>query len=166
MTIFSWKGPIDTVMTRWIRLNITRRSLQGGFMGHGTADRLCTGLGGRQRLSFLPVRPRKSGSSPGRFDLQAFPLHAGDAGRLFTLLQYRTHASIFDLPTGETWSPENADAKYGGMLTLKEGLAESVNCVSAYLDEAIRSSGHDRDLPEDGYLRPDRRGTCDLPGYT
>jgi penicillin-binding protein 1A len=39
----------------------------------------------------------------------------------------------FDLPTGDQWSPENADNKYGGMLTLKEGLAESVNCVSAYL---------------------------------
>jgi len=40
---------------------------------------------------------------------------------------------VFDLGTGEKWSPENADAKYGGMLTLKEGLAESVNCVSAFL---------------------------------
>jgi penicillin-binding protein 1A len=39
----------------------------------------------------------------------------------------------FDLPSGEKWSPENADAKYGGMLTLKQGLAESVNCISAYL---------------------------------
>jgi penicillin-binding protein 1A len=31
------------------------------------------------------------------------------------------------------WSPENSDGKYGGMLTLKEALAESVNSISAYL---------------------------------
>ena len=36
-------------------------------------------------------------------------------------------------PPQEPWSPENADGKYGGMLTLKYALAESVNCVSAFL---------------------------------
>jgi penicillin-binding protein 1A len=39
----------------------------------------------------------------------------------------------FDLPTGEIWSPKNSNEEYGGMLTLKQGLAESVNCISAYL---------------------------------
>jgi penicillin-binding protein 1A len=38
------------------------------------------------------------------------------------------------MPAGQPpWSPENSDNKYGGMLTLKEALANSVNCVSAYL---------------------------------
>src|SRR6185295_19397096 len=37
------------------------------------------------------------------------------------------------LVTGETWTPKNADGEYGGMLTLKDALAESVNCISAYL---------------------------------
>jgi penicillin-binding protein 1A len=31
------------------------------------------------------------------------------------------------------WSPDNSDNKYGGMLTLFQGLAGSVNTVSAYL---------------------------------
>jgi penicillin-binding protein 1A len=47
----------------------------------------------------------------------------------------------FDLPTGDQWSPENADGKYGGMLTLKEGLAESVNCISAYLMKQFGPQG-------------------------
>ena len=39
-----------------------------------------------------------------------------------------------DLPGGQpAWSPENSDGKYGGILTLKQGLAESVNSISAYL---------------------------------
>lgn len=31
------------------------------------------------------------------------------------------------------WTPKNSDAKYGGMLTLKQALANSVNSVTAYL---------------------------------
>jgi penicillin-binding protein 1A len=34
---------------------------------------------------------------------------------------------------GQPWTPSNSDGKYGGMLSLKEALANSVNCVSAYL---------------------------------
>jgi penicillin-binding protein 1A len=33
----------------------------------------------------------------------------------------------------EDWTPHNSDNKYGGMLTLKQGLANSVNCITAYL---------------------------------
>jgi Membrane carboxypeptidase (penicillin-binding protein) len=35
------------------------------------------------------------------------------------------------------WRPENANLKYGGMLTLKEGLAGSVNTVSARLIDMV-----------------------------
>jgi penicillin-binding protein 1A len=39
----------------------------------------------------------------------------------------------FELPEGGTWSPRNSDGKYGGMVTLKRGLALSINTVSAYI---------------------------------
>jgi penicillin-binding protein 1A len=35
--------------------------------------------------------------------------------------------------TGEDWTPQNSDSKYGGMISLKDALANSVNTVSAYL---------------------------------
>jgi penicillin-binding protein 1A len=37
----------------------------------------------------------------------------------------------FDLPEGGTWTPKNSDGKYGGMMTLKKGLALSVNTITA-----------------------------------
>jgi penicillin-binding protein 1A len=37
----------------------------------------------------------------------------------------------------QNWSPDNSDNKYGGMLTLYQGLANSVNCISAYLMKQI-----------------------------
>jgi penicillin-binding protein 1A len=42
---------------------------------------------------------------------------------------------MFDLM--EDWCPENSDRKYGGMLTLKKGLATSTNTVTAYLMKQI-----------------------------
>jgi penicillin-binding protein 1A len=38
-----------------------------------------------------------------------------------------------EIPGQKAWTPKNADGKYGGMLSLKEALANSVNCISAYL---------------------------------
>src|SRR6185369_9328867 len=39
----------------------------------------------------------------------------------------------FPLPDGTVWSPKNSDAKYGGMMTLKKGLATSTNTITAYV---------------------------------
>jgi penicillin-binding protein 1A len=40
----------------------------------------------------------------------------------------------FDMPPGQPdWCPENSDAKYGGMITLKYALANSVNTATAWL---------------------------------
>ena len=37
----------------------------------------------------------------------------------------------------QDWTPHNSDGKYGGTMTLREGLANSVNCVTAYLMHEI-----------------------------
>ncbi len=37
----------------------------------------------------------------------------------------------------EDWTPKNSDGKYGGMLTLRKALANSINCVTAYLMHEI-----------------------------
>jgi penicillin-binding protein 1A len=37
----------------------------------------------------------------------------------------------------QDWTPHNSDGKYGGTLTLKKALANSVNCVTAYLMHEI-----------------------------
>jgi len=61
---------------------------------------------------------------------------------LYTLAMQEGYSPCFKVPNVRVtipipgqpdWSPSNSDGKYGGMLTLKEALAESVNSVSAYL---------------------------------
>ena len=48
----------------------------------------------------------------------------------------------YTIPTGkygliQDWTPENSDNKYGGMLTIKEALAGSVNTISARLIDMV-----------------------------
>jgi penicillin-binding protein 1A len=62
---------------------------------------------------------------------------------LYTLAMQEGYSPCYKVPNVQVsidmpppqppWRPENADGKYGGMMTLKYGLAESVNCLSAYL---------------------------------
>jgi penicillin-binding protein 1A len=61
---------------------------------------------------------------------------------LYTLAMQEGYSPCYEVPNvpvtiidkaGVAWTPSNSDGKYGGMLSLKEALANSVNCVSAYL---------------------------------
>ena len=133
MTIFSWKGPIDTVMTPLDSVKYHKKILQGGFMAMEPQTGYVRAWVGGNDYRFFKYDHVKAGRRQVGSTFKPF---------LYTLAMQEGYSPCykvpnarvyFDLPTGETWSPENADAKYGGMLTLKEGLAESVNCVSAYL---------------------------------
>ena len=95
-------------------------------------------------LPLFQIRSRK-GRKSGRSDLHSKPfLYTGDAGRSSPCYKVPNVRVTIELPDGQPpWSPENSDGKYGGILTLKQGLAESVNTISAYL-WTIRSTGFDR----------------------
>lgn len=61
---------------------------------------------------------------------------------LYTLAMQEGYSPCYEVPNvpvtimgqdGVEWTPSNSDGKYGGMLSLKEALAGSINCISAYL---------------------------------
>lgn len=133
MKIFSWKGEIDTVMSPMDSIKYHKKVLQSGFMALEPQTGFVKAWVGGNDYRFFKYDHVKEGKRQVGSTFKPF---------LYTLAMQEGYSPCykvpnvrvyFDLPTGETWSPENADAKYGGMLTLKEGLAESVNCVSAYL---------------------------------
>lgn len=133
LTVFSWKGPIDTVMSPLDSVKYHKKILQGGFMAMEPQTGYVRAWVGGNDYRFFQYDHVKEGRRQVGSTFKPF---------LYTLAMQEGYSPCFkvpntrvyfDLPTGETWSPENADAKYGGILTLKEGLAESVNSVSAYL---------------------------------
>src|SRR5690625_6514301 len=57
------------------------------------------------------------------------------AFELFSNTIYTIEAGKYGLL--KPWTPKNAGDKYGGMLTLKEALAQSVNTISARLMDRV-----------------------------
>ena len=133
MTLFSWKGDIDTVISPMDSIKYFKKMLQMGFMSmEPHTGHIKAWVGGNDYRFFqydhVKEGKRQVGSTFKPF-LYTLALQEGYSP-CYKIPNIRVN---FDLPEGGTWSPVNADDKYGGMLTLKEGLAESVNCISAYL---------------------------------
>lgn len=133
MTIFSWRGDIDTLLSPMDSIRYFKKILQCGFMSMEPKTGLVRAWVGGTDYRYFKYDHVKEGKRQVGSTFKPF---------LYTLAMQEGYSPCykipnvrvtFDLPSGEQWSPENADAKYGGMLTLKEGLAESVNCISAYL---------------------------------
>jgi penicillin-binding protein 1A len=68
----------------------------------------------------------------------------------------------------EDWTPKNSDNKYGGMLTLKKALANSINAVTAYLmheigPESVVKLVHTMGIKSDIPIQPSiALGTADI----
>ena len=134
MTLFSWKGDIDTVMTPMDSIKYYKKILQSGFMSMephtGYVRAWVGGLDYRYfKYDHVKMGTRQVGSTFKPF--------------LYTVAMQEGYSPCYKVPNVRVtiplpppqpaWSPENSDGKYGGMLTLKYALAESVNSVSAYL---------------------------------
>ena len=133
MTIFTWNGEVDTVLSPLDSLKYYKKFLQAGFMSMDPISGYVKAWVGGDDYRYFKYDHVKAGRRQVGSTFKPF---------LYTLAMQEGYSPCyripnvrvtFDLPTGEQWSPENADGKYGGMLTLKQGLAESVNCISAYL---------------------------------
>ena len=133
MTIFSWRGDIDTLLSPMDSIRYFKKILQCGFMSMEPKTGLVRAWVGGTDYRYFKYDHVKEGRRQVGSTFKPF---------LYTLAMQEGYSPCykipnvrvtFDLPSGEQWSPENSDATYGGMLTLKEGLAESVNCISAYL---------------------------------
>ncbi len=134
MTIFSWKGPIDTTLTPMDSIKYYKKMLQCGFMSMEPQTGYIRAWVGGNDYRFFKYDHVKEGKRQVGSTFKPF---------LYTLAMQEGYSPCYkvpnvrvtiELPGGQpAWSPENADGKYGGILTLKQGLAESVNSISAYL---------------------------------
>lgn len=140
MRIFSWQGDKDTLMSPWDSIRYHRMILQNGFVALDPASgnvRVWVGgvnykyfqydhvnvntkrqIGSTFKPFVYLAAIREKGYSP-CYEVPNEPVtfEAGDP---------RFHLQ-------DDWTPHNSDNKYGGTLNLKQGLANSVNTITAYL---------------------------------
>jgi penicillin-binding protein 1A len=131
--LFSWKGEFDTIITPWDSMRYCKYFLQTGFMSmEPSTGYIRAWVGGIDYRNFkydhVKQGKRQVGST-----FKPFVYTLAMQEQWSPCYQVPNIPVTFDLPEGGTWTPKNSDAKYGGMMTLKKGLALSVNSVTAYV---------------------------------
>ena len=131
--LFSWKGEFDTIITPWDSMRYCKYFLQTGFMSmEPSTGYIRAWVGGINYRNFKYDHVRQGKRQVGS-TFKPFVYTLAMQEQWSPCYQVPNIPVTFDLPEGGTWSPKNSDAKYGGMMTLKKGLALSVNSITAYV---------------------------------
>lgn len=138
MTIFSWKGEIDTLMSPRDSIRYYKFFIQSGMMSmdprNGHVKAYVGGINYKHfKYDHVSVGKRQVGSTFKPF--------------LYALAMQEGYSPCFEVPNvpvvfekeewglpEKDWVPKNSDDKYEGMLlNMKFGLANSINTVTAYI---------------------------------
>ncbi|WP_159801259.1 penicillin-binding protein 1A [Flavobacterium sp. MK4S-17] len=137
MTVFTWKGDRDTIMTPMDSIRYYKHFLQTGVMSmEPQTGHIKAWVGGINHKHFqydhVAQGARQVGSTfkPFVYATAIEQLHYSPCDSILD--------SPFSMPKGRygidaDWHPQNSNGKYAGMVTLKYALAHSINTVSAIL---------------------------------
>lgn len=140
MKIFTWNGDKDTVMSPRDSIRYHRMILQSGFLAMEPESGYIRAWAGGDNYKYFQYdhvninTKRQIGSTFKPFVYTA-------------AIREKGYSPCYEVPNEPVtfektdprfhlqsdWTPHNSDNKYGGTLNLKQGLANSVNCVTAYL---------------------------------
>jgi penicillin-binding protein 1A len=137
MTVFTWKGERDTIMTPLDSIRYYKHFLQSGLMAmEPQTGSIKAWVGGINYKYFqydhVGQGARQVGSTfkPFVYATAIEQLGMSPCDTIldgpFMIRKGRHHVT-------EDWEPRNSDNKYRGMVTLKQGLANSINIISAKL---------------------------------
>ncbi|PWB28402.1 penicillin-binding protein 1A [Flavobacterium sp. HTF] len=137
MTIFTWKGERDTIMTPMDSIRYYKHFLQSGLMAmEPQTGNIKAWVGGINYKYFqydhVGQGARQVGSTfkPFVYATAIEQLNMSPCDSIldgpFMIHKGRHHVTA-------DWEPRNSDNRYRGMVTLKQGLANSINTVSAKL---------------------------------
>jgi penicillin-binding protein 1A len=135
MTVFTWAGDRDTVMTPIDSIKYYKWYLRSSFMSMDPhTGHIKAWVGGPDYRYFkydqVKTGKRQVGST-------FKPL-------VYTVAMDNGWSPCFEAPNlpivfedFDNWSPKNSDGKDGGMMTLRMGLANSVNLITAYMMKQV-----------------------------
>lgn len=136
MTIFSYHGDVDTVMSPYDSLRYYKCILQTGFMAMDpTTGYILAWVGGINHHYFQYDHVNEESKRQVGSTIKPILYTVAVDNGFSPCMQVPNERVVFE--DYQNWSPENVDGKYGDTLSLFQGLAMSVNCVSAYLMKQI-----------------------------
>ncbi len=169
MTVFTYHGDIDTVMTPMDSIRYYKSFLRAGFMSMdpktGAVKAYAGGLDfAHFQYDMVTGGRRQVGSTIKPF-LYALAMENG-----FSPCDLAPNVQRTYMVAGAPWTPRNASHnRYGQMVTLKWGLAQSNNWISAYLMSKLNPSAFVQLIHQFGVANPNIHpsmslclGTCDI----
>jgi penicillin-binding protein 1A len=141
MKVFSWKGDRDTILSPIDSILYYKHFLRSGLVSIAPqTGHIKAWVGGINNKHFkydaVAQQKRQVGSTfkPFVYATAINQLRLSPCDKLPNT-PYTIPKGKYGIP--EAWTPENSNKKYGGMLTLKDGLAGSVNTMSARLIDKV-----------------------------
>ncbi|KUO67675.1 MAG: penicillin-binding protein [Lutibacter sp. BRH_c52] len=161
MSVFSYKGEIDTIMSPYDSIKYYKHILRSGLMSvEPQTGHVKAWVGGVNYKHFqfdaVKQQKRQVGSTFKPF------VYAAAINQLKLSPCYKlpnTPYTILKEKYGmaQDWTPKNSDNKYGGELTLKKALANSINVITVKLIDMVhpktvvnlaQSVGIESEIPE------------------
>ncbi|MCK4561520.1 MAG: transglycosylase domain-containing protein [Flavobacteriaceae bacterium] len=177
MKIFSWKGDIDTIMTPYDSIRYTKYILQSGLLSTDPQTGHVKAWVGGINYKHFQYDHVKQGKRQVGSTFKPF-VYATAINQLGLSPCDEYPNTPYTIPKGkyglqEDWTPRNSGGEkdYGGMKTLKNALANSVNVITANLIDQTtpqnvvrlaKSLGIESDIPEVPSIA---LGTIDLSLY-
>ena len=140
MTVFSWDGEIDTLMSPLDSLKYYKHFLQTGMMSMDPhSGHIKAWVGGINHKYFKYDHVRQGKRQPGS-TFKPFVYGAAIEYGYPPCYELVDASPTFQVPGDPpTWSPKNSDGSYGNgeKMTIRQGMAQSVNSVTAQLMQQI-----------------------------
>ena len=155
MTVFTYHGDIDTLMSPLDSIRYYKGFLRSGFMSMDPKTGAVKAyVGGLDYPHFMydmvSLGRRQVGSTIKPF-LYSLAMENG-----FTPCDYAPNRQQTYIVAGRPWTPRNVShARYGQMVPLKWGLAQSNNWISAYLMSKLNPNQFVQILHDFGIHNPD-----------
>lgn len=134
MTVFSWQGEKDTIMTPMDSIRYYKSFLRAGFMSMDPINGHVKAYVGGPDYTHFQYDMAMTGRRQVGSTIKPYLYTLAMENNFSPCDQVRHVEQTLIDENGIPWSPRNANSKrYGEMVTLKWGLANSDNWVSAYL---------------------------------
>ncbi|UII28497.1 transglycosylase domain-containing protein [Fulvivirga maritima] len=139
MTVFSWGGEKDTLMSPLDSINYYKRFLQTGLMSMDPhTGHIKAWVGGIDHKYFKYDHVKQGKRQPGS-TFKPFVYGTAIEQGYPPCFEVPDVMVTFNLPEGGTWTTPNSDGKYGtgDKMTIRQGMARSVNTITSYLMKEV-----------------------------
>ncbi len=134
MRVFSYSGDIDTVMSPLDSIKYYKAFLRAGMISLDPKTGFVKAWVGGTDYRHFKFDHVKQGKNQVGSTFKPFVYATGIREGLNPCLQVPNTLTCFDMPPGQPrYCPKNSSGEYGGMVTLKEGLAKSMNNITAWV---------------------------------